>query len=75
MIINEKVDVGFSSFPKWVKWKNEVHKVEKLGLHHTYREGRTLFHVFSVTTKTLFMRLVLDTDTLNWKLEEIENGI
>ncbi len=73
--INEKVEVGLNAFPKWVKWKNKIYKVEKLGLHHTYREGKTLYHVFSVSTKTLFMRLILDTDTLNWKLTDIENGI
>jgi hypothetical protein len=47
--------------------------VEKLGLHHAYREGKTLYHIFSVTTATLFMRLKLDTDNLGWLLEEIED--
>lgn len=73
--INEKVEVGFNVYPKWVKWKNRIHKIEKLGLHHTYREGKTLYHVFSVATKTSFMRLILDTETLNWKLTNIENEI
>lgn len=75
MTINEKVEVGFNSYPRWVKWKNKVYKVQKIGLHHAYREGKTLYHIFSVTTDTLFMRLALDTDTLNWKLTDIENGI
>lgn len=73
--INEKVKVGMSDFPKWVSWKNKVYKVEKVGLHHTFREGRVLYHIFSVVTETLFMRLKLDTETLNWKLEEISDGI
>lgn len=75
MNINEKVDVGFNIYPRWVKWKNAVYKVEEVGLHHTYREGKTLYHVFSVATKTLFIRLILDTDTLNWRLTDVENGI
>lgn len=75
MTINEKVEVVFNNYPRWVKWKNKIYKVEKLGLHHTYREGKTLYHVFSVATKTLFMRLSLDTETLLWKLTDVENGI
>lgn len=61
--------------PKKVVWKNREYVVKKLGLHHVFREGKTLFHVFSVVTETIFMRLVLNTDTLFWKLEEIgEDG-
>lgn len=75
MKIDEKVEVGFNNYPKWVKWKGRVHKIERLGFHHTYREGKILYHIFSVTTETLFMRLVLDTDTLSWKLTDVENGI
>lgn len=61
--------------PKWVTWEGRVYPIEKVGLHHTYRAGRTLFHVFSVASKTLFFRLVLNTDTLHWRLEEISDGM
>jgi hypothetical protein len=61
--------------PKWILWEGKLYPVEKVGLHHTYREGRTLFHVFSVASKTLFFRLVLNTDTLYWRLEEISDGM
>lgn len=60
--------------PRGVIWKNRLYAVTKLGLHHTYREGRTLYHVFSVATPTLFFRLVLNTESLHWKLEEISDG-
>lgn len=62
-------------FPKWVVWNGRLYPVKKVGLHHTYREGRTLYHVFSVATKALFFRLVLNTDNLHWKLEEISDGL
>lgn len=75
MNVNEKVCVGFNDYPRWVKWNNKVYKVEKLGFHHTYREGKVLYHIFSVATKTLFMRLTLDTETLIWKLTDMEDGI
>ena len=58
-------------FPKVVLWNRRLYRVKQVGLHHTYREGRTLFHVFSVTTGTIFMRLILNTETLFWKLEQI----
>lgn len=63
------------SFPRWVIWNGKMYPVTKIGLHHTYREGRTLFHVFSVAANTLFLRLVLDTETLHWQLEEISDGL
>ena len=73
--INEKVDVGMNEYPRWVKWKNKIYKVEKIGFHHTYREGKVLYHVFSVATESLFMRLLFDTETLDWRLTDVENGI
>ena len=73
--IDEKVEVGMSNAPKWVKWKNRVHKIEEVGLHYTFREGRVLYHVFSVNTKTLCMKLRLDTETLGWRLMEVGDGV
>lgn len=61
--------------PKWVKWEGKLYKIEKIGFHHTYREGRVLYHVFSVASKTLFFRLVLNTETLIWRLEELSDGL
>lgn len=61
--------------PKEIIWEGETHPVVKIGLHHTYREGRTLYHVFSVASQTLFFRLVLNTDNLFWTLEEISDGL
>jgi len=62
-------------FPKWIVWNGRLYPVVKIGLHHTYRQGRTLYHVFSVTSKNLFFRLVLNTENLHWKLEEISDGL
>lgn len=80
--ISESISVSLAfdhlkkkSFPKWIIWNNRMYPVIKIGLHHTFREGRTLFHVFSVVSKTLFFRLVLNTDNLHWNLEEISDGV
>lgn len=76
MDINEKVTVGMvNDVPKYVLWKGRNHTVTKIGLHHLYRQGKTLYHIFSVVAGTLFMRLKFDTDSLHWTLEETENGI
>ena len=82
----EKIDVPISVsfnfdskrrrvFPKWVIWDGRLYPIAKIGLHHTFRQGRTLYHVFSVASKTLFFRLVLNTENLHWRLEEISDGL
>lgn len=62
-------------FPKWLVWNGHLYPIVKIGLHHTYHQGRTLFHVFSVASKNLFFRLVLNTENLHWRLEEISDGL
>ncbi len=60
--------------PKHLRWQGQLHTISKVGLHHTYRRGRTLMHVFSVTDGTTFFRLELDTDNLHWTLMEVSDG-
>jgi hypothetical protein len=61
--------------PKEIIWEGRTHEIVKIGLHHTYRLGRTLYHVFSACSSTSFFRLVLDTDNLFWRLEEVSDGL
>ena len=79
--IDESVSVSFaydsdkkSVFPRWIVWGGRLRPVTKVGLHHRFRKGRTLYHVFSVVSKGVYLRLILDTETLHWKLEEISDG-
>lgn len=72
--MNVFVPVIFGKSVLSVEYAGHEHKIEKLGLHHTYRAGRTLYHVFSVASHDLFFRLVLDTDNLLWKLTEVSDG-
>ncbi len=60
--------------PKAVVWKGRLYTISKIGLHHAYRQGKNLYHVFSVSTPTLFFRLTLDAQNLHWRLEEISDG-
>jgi hypothetical protein len=61
--------------PKWLVWNGRLYPIIKIGLHHTYKQGRTLYHVFSVASKNLFFRLTLNTENLHWRLEEISDGL
>ena len=80
-IIQEKVSVttvydsGTNQvIPKHLKWQGRLHTINQIGLHHTYRTGRTLIHVFSVTDGTMFFRLELNTENLHWLLTEVSDG-
>ena len=48
------IPVIFGKMPLRVFYAGHEHSIEKLGLHHTYRVGRTLYHVFSVVSETYF---------------------
>jgi hypothetical protein len=61
-------------FPSLLWWNNRPYSITEVGLHHTYKKGKVLYHVFSVVSGDLFFRLVLDTESLGWRLEEIADG-
>lgn len=60
--------------PRRLRWDGKLYQITRIGLHHTQREGRTLFHIFSVESTALSFRLKLNTDNLQWTLEEISDG-
>lgn len=60
--------------PVQVSWRGRMYKITKIGFHHTFRDGRTLIHVFSVVAGNFFMRLSLNSDYLSWTLDEISEG-
>ena len=62
------------SSPAKILWEGKSYLVTQVGLHHTYRQGRTLHHVFSVACGTLGFRLNLNTDNLSWRIEEVSDG-
>lgn len=61
--------------PIQIQWNNRDYRIESVGLHHQFRRGRKLFHVFSVTAGGMFFKLVLDTENLFWKVEEVADGL
>ncbi len=62
-------------WPKSLIWRGKIYPVTKLGLRHSYRLGRTLYHVFSFVSHSFFFRLKLNTEDLTWQLEEVSDGL
>ncbi len=80
-IIDERVSVNLLSnhmkgtvCPTSFFWHGRRYSITKLGLHHTVHDGRTLVHIFSVTDGISFFKLSLDTETLGWKLLEVDTN-
>lgn len=38
-------------------------------------EGKTLHHIFSVSDGTIFFRLNFNTRAMQWRLEEVSDGL
>lgn len=62
------------AYPSQVTWEGRDYRIEKVGYHHTYRQGRTLIHVYSVAARTMFFRLVLNSENLMWEVEQISDN-
>jgi hypothetical protein len=79
--IDESVSVDLLSnhtkghaYPWVINWRGNRYMITKVGLHHTMRDGRTLYHVFAVTDGNTFFKLQFNTETLGWRLLEIEGS-
>ncbi len=77
--IDESVSVDLLSnhqrgraYPWVIHWRGNRYMMTKIGLHHTLREGRILFHLFSVTDGNTYFKLQFNTETLSWRLLEID---
>lgn len=79
-IIDERVSVNLLSnhikgsvCPTSFFWRGRRYIITKLSLHHTVHEGDTLMHIFSGTDGVSFFKLEMNTETLGWKLLEIDS--
>jgi len=75
-ILNDLVDVrvdfaGRRVKPTSVHWGSREYPMERVNLIHSTKEGETRIFYFSVSDKTTFMKLRLDTSILEWRLVEI----
>lgn len=80
-LINEKVSVITSYnrenglvMPKKFRWQGRDYIVSKLAYHRKTREGMIIFHTFYVSNGSMDFCLKLNTDNLQWILEEVTDG-
>lgn len=59
--------------PSYLFWKSQKFPITKVAFHHSYRQGQTLFHVYSVLSSQLYFKLVFNTENLSWILEEFSD--
>ena len=73
--IGETVNVVLvNDTPLSIHWRNRDYKITKIGLRHSYFEGKTLIHIFSCLSNDLFLKLKLNTKHLTWNLMEISEA-
>lgn len=60
--------------PFRIKWNGREYRITKVGYVHKYKEGKTLFHAFSVTDGLNFFELLFNTDELSWLIGRVANG-
>lgn len=75
-LLNDPIDVtvefnGKRIHPKNVRWGRNSYQMNSVNLIHGAKEGRKQIYYFSVSDNTNFMKLRLDTETLEWRLVEI----
>lgn len=61
--------------PYRIRWHRDGEAVERVHHHERYRRGRTIYHAWVVRTATLTLRLVLDTETMTWTVDAIDDGV
>jgi hypothetical protein len=49
------------------------HTITRTGMHYTQKSGRTLEHVYCVVSKEGAFKIVLNTETLHWTLQEVQS--
>lgn len=75
-LLNEPVDVlvEFSDKrvkPKILRWQGKHYPIQSVNLIHGAREGRIMLFYFSVSSDTIFFKLRLHSETLEWRIVEI----
>ena len=58
--------------PHMLTWNLQDYLLGKIDFHHKTKQGDTLIHHFSVSDRMgqVYFKLALNTDTLQWTIEE-----
>lgn len=60
--------------PFKVKWRQREFIITKVGYVHKYKEGKTLFHVFSATDGVNFFELIFNVTELSWLIGRVADN-
>lgn len=63
------------TIPHRIKWQNTVHTIRTISYYHRERRGQALFHIYHVNDGRCDFRILCDSESLSWKLEEVIDGI
>ena len=74
--ISQKIEVVMifkkdEAVPYFLKWNNRHYKIEKVNMVNKFWRGETLFYHFYVSDDANTFKLLFDTETLIWRLEEV----
>jgi len=74
-LLNEPIGVtvefaGKRVRPTHVHWNGQKYNIRNVNLVHSTTEGETRIFYFSVSNDTSFLKLRLDTSTLEWRIVE-----
>ncbi len=60
-----------------LSWQNRDYLLGPVDFHHTSWAGRTRLHYFSLCDQelTICFKLLFDTETLQWTLEEVADAL
>ncbi len=74
--INEPVEVRVDFcarrvIPRVMNWNNKNYPIRSVNMIHSTRHGASKLFLFSVSDRTNYFKLQLDTDNLEWRLLEM----
>jgi hypothetical protein len=75
-LVNDPIDViatfkGKKAEPKVIRWNHRRYKITSIDFKHSIIEGEKRMHYFSVSDASNYMKIRLDTETLQWRILEI----
>tara|TARA_Y100000590_G_C15613684_1_gene974876 strand:+ start:268 stop:516 length:249 start_codon:yes stop_codon:yes gene_type:complete len=75
-LVNDPIDViavfkGTYAEPKVIKWNRRKYRIQSVDFKHSIIEGDRRMHYFSVSNASNYMKIRLDTETLQWRILEI----
>ncbi|HLB60754.1 MAG TPA: hypothetical protein VJL83_04075 [Patescibacteria group bacterium] len=59
--------------PQMIHWGGQDHRVSEITAYRRARVGNLFFHTYLVKNGSYYFKLFLDSETLSWRLQEIDD--